>query len=141
MQWFKLRPTFQYELPETRQHYLDELSSRCRQLNQPTLFFMHGEYGELHLPPDQHRLWSPHLSFSVETNAKQAILRGRFAPRVEIWTPIWIFYLAMSFTAFFAFTLAFSQWMLGKSAWGAGIGIAAMLLILLLYVIAHIGQQ
>lgn len=141
MQWFKLRPTFQYELTNSQQHYLDKLASEARRLNQPQVFLMHGEYGELHLSADQHRLWSPHLSFYIEPNDQHATLHGRFAPRVEIWTTVWIFYLAMSFSAFFAFTLAFSQWMIGEAAWGAWVGLAAIVSIIFLYAVAHIGQQ
>lgn len=141
MQWFKLRPTFERLLPKDRQFYLDLLAAKCKQQNNPDLFLMHGEYGELHLPREQHRLWSPHLSFYVESRGDGAILYGRFAPRVDIWTSVWIAYLAMAFTAFFAFTLAFAQWVLSENAWGLWIGIASIAGILMLYAIAHTGQQ
>lgn len=141
MQWFKLRPTFQRSLSRDRQYYLEMLAEKCKQLNNAELFLMHGEYGEIHLPREHHRLWSPHLSFYVESRGEQTVLYGRFAPRIEIWTSIWIAYLVMAFTAFFAFTLAFSQWTLGESMWGFWIGCAAIGGLFLLYVIAHTGQQ
>ena len=141
MSWFKLRPTFEYALPEPPQGYLDKLNTEFKRVGDTTLFIMHNEYGEFHLPKDQHRLWSPHLSFYLEAHENSTTLHGRFAPRVEIWTSVWIFYLAMSFTAFFAFTLAFTQWMLNLNCWGMWIGLLAIALIGLLYVIAHVGQQ
>jgi hypothetical protein len=47
----------------------------------------------------------------------------------------------MSFSAFFGLALAYSQWTLGGTPWGSWISIIAMIAIIALYVVAHIGQQ
>jgi hypothetical protein len=47
----------------------------------------------------------------------------------------------MAFSAFYGFALAYSQWMLGEPAWGVWVAAAALLTILVLYVVAHVGQQ
>ncbi|MEZ6074966.1 MAG: hypothetical protein R3C56_04595 [Pirellulaceae bacterium] len=60
---------------------------------------------------------------------------------LEVWTFVWIVYLAMSFTAFFGLVLAYSQWMLGESVWGLWAAVAALIAISTLYVVANIGQQ
>lgn len=70
---------------------------------------MHGEYGELRLAAVEHRLRLPHLSFYVSERDGRTLIRGRFAPRLEVWTFVWIVYLAMSFTAFFGLVLANSR--------------------------------
>jgi len=140
MSIFSLRPTFEIPLAEERQPAIDKLAAeftRSQQLG----FLMHGEYGELHLQAAEHRLWSPHLSFYVSQRGEQTLIHGRFAPRLEVWTFVWVIYLAMSFTAFFGLALAYSQWMLGESGWGLWVATLAVLAIAALYVIANVGQQ
>lgn len=141
MQWFQLRPTFEIPLAESRESTMNKLSSECAKVGDHKSFFMHGEYGELHLPVECHRLWSPHLSFYVSSRNDHGLIHGRFAPRIDVWTFVWINYLAMSFTAFFGFALAYSQWMLGEPMWGAWVAALAMVAIGVLYMVAHIGQQ
>jgi hypothetical protein len=141
MQWFRLRPTFEILLSEDRASAMQKLALEYEKLRQPNSFFMHGEYGELHLPPEEHRLWSPHLSFYVTERNQACLIHGRFAPRMDVWTFIWIIYLAMSFIAFYGFALAYSQWMLGEPIWGIWVALSSLLSIFSLYLIAHVGQQ
>ncbi len=146
MQGFTLRPTFEIPLAESRTDAIAKLSIEFSKAldskaNEPGSFLMHGEYGELHLPVAEHRLWSPHLSFYICERNQGGLLRGRFAPRIEIWTLVWVFYLALAFTAFFGLIFAYSQWMLREPTWGHWIAVLALGLILLLYLTANVGQQ
>ncbi|TVQ01577.1 MAG: hypothetical protein EA381_05390 [Planctomycetaceae bacterium] len=141
MPWFRLRPTFQISLAESREAAIEKIHRLYDPQGPDTLMFIHGEYGEFHLPPESHRLWSPHLSFYVHDQDGAGVIHGRFAPRLEIWTFVWVAYLAMAFTAFFGLTLGFSQWTLGETSWGFWVGIAALLAVLVIYVVAHLGQQ
>jgi hypothetical protein len=141
MQWFRLRPTFQLELIDSREVVIEKLKTFHAQANNSDHFRLFGEYGELHLPAREHRLWSPHLSFYVLATDNGSTIHGRFAPRVDVWTVVWISYLLMIFTAFFAGALAISQWQLGQSLWGLGLMIAALLIWALIYVVAQVGQQ
>ncbi len=141
MQWFHLRPTFELQLRESREAAIAKLAAEQRRTGDDPLFLMFGEYGELHLPQREHRLWSPHLSFYVHQHAQHVALHGRFAPRVDVWTTVWIVYLAMIFTAFFGITVAASQWMIQESSWGGWIALAALVVLALLYIVAHVGQQ
>jgi hypothetical protein len=84
---------------------------------------------------------SPHLSFYVSEVDKHTLVHGRFAPRVDVWTVVWIAYLVFIFTAFFGLVFGFSQWMLGEWAWGFGVGVSAILCWVSLYVVANVGQQ
>lgn len=141
MQWFRFRPTFEVRLEETREVAMEKLKNEFLRLAERDRFAMYGEYGELHLPPAEHRLWSPHLSFYVTERNQDCIIHGRFAPRLDVWTSVWIAYLAMVFSAFFGAMLAYSQWMLGESMWGMIVVVTSLLIVLTLYVVAHIGQQ
>jgi len=148
MQWLRLRPTFQFALRDSRQEAIERLAALYENDRQPDRFLMHGEYGELHLPREEHRLWSPHLSFYVveppsspDSHATGAWLPGRDAPRVEIWTIVWILYLVLAFTAFFGAILAYVQWLLGGSWFGLWLTLGALLAWASIYWIAFIGQQ
>lgn len=147
MSLFKLRPTFCLSLRESRAVAIERLRAAYEQTNAPESFKMFGEYGELHLPVSEHRLWSPHLSFYVaerpaDDAQRSALIHGRFAPRLEVWTLVWIVYLFMSFSTFFGLTLAYSQWMLNENpAWGIGIAVVGVVAINSLTAVAAIGQQ
>lgn len=141
MSWFRLRPTFDLPLDQPREVIISKLSELQAQHPNKQLFLMFGEYGELHLPPHEHRLWSPHLSFYLNEVDHKAVVHGRFAPRIDVWTVVWIAYLVFLFSAFFGLVLGISQWTLDETAWGLWVAVAAIFLWLSLVVVAHVGQQ
>ncbi|HBJ37432.1 MAG TPA: hypothetical protein DDZ51_22295 [Planctomycetaceae bacterium] len=141
MQWFRLRPTFEIQLDIDRSEAMRRIQTHYDSLGPIHSMFLHGEYGEFHLASAEHRLWSPHLSFYVDQQGDQALIHGRFAPRLEVWAFVWVVYLAMAFSAFFGVALAYSQWSLGGSAWGGWVAVVAIVAIFTLYAVAHIGQQ
>ena len=141
MQWFTLRPTFEIQLTDSQQDAVEKMDRAYKVIGDRKYFLVFGEYGELHLPPSEHRVWSPYLAFSVNPNGEHSYIHGRFAPRLEIWTFVWICYMTFAFTAFFGFILGFSQFMIGANAWGTWIGMSALLFWGTLIVVAHIGQQ
>ena len=153
MRWFQLRPSFRYSIHGSRDEAIVRLQHVFERVGQPSIFFMHGEYGELHLPVDEHRLWSPHLSFYLieppdpenlargDAATPSCDLRGLFAPRPDVWTFVWILYLVFAFTAFFALIFAYVQWMLAHSLSGLWVAIFSCAVLLCIYVVAHVGQQ
>jgi hypothetical protein len=141
MSWFRLRPTFDIPLNQSREVVIERLVELQAQHPNRQLFLMFGEYGELHLPPQEHRLWSPHLSFYLMETDQKAVVHGRFAPRVDVWTVVWIAYLVFLFSAFFGLVLGISQWTLNETAWGVWVAVGAMVLWFSLFVVANIGQQ
>lgn len=141
LQYLKLRPTFEIPIKVPRDEAMRRLQDAYRRENDHRRFFVHGEYGELHIPPVEHRLWTPHLSFYVCDLGPTPFIHARFAPRLEVWTLVWVVYLALAFSAFFSFIIAYSQWAIGETTWWHWLGLLALLAILALYLIAHIGQQ
>ncbi len=139
--WFVLRPTFEIPISTSREVAMQRLMEICQKRNEPTQFLMHGEYGELHLPKVEHRLWSPHLSFYIGQGESEPKIYGRFAPRLEIWTLVWVLYLAIAFTAFFSFAMAYSQWAIGERTSLHWLAIASLMAIFGVYAVAYIGQQ
>lgn len=138
---FRFRPTFELSVAVSRDEAMERLQQEFLRVRDRERFAMYGEYGELHLPSAEHRLWSPHLSFYLLEREQQCFLLGRFAPRPDVWTTVWIVYLAMIFFAFFGAIIAYTQWSVGTTAWGVWIVMASLLVIAGLYGIATIGQQ
>ncbi len=103
------------------------------------LFF--GNYAELHIPKDELRYWSPHLSLSIEGDHQAAHIQGRLSPRQEIWTFVCVVYLALAFTGFFALMYSVSLWALGEFTWMGVVPPLCVLGIGLLYLISKVGQS
>ena len=146
MGWFRLRPTFEIPVSVSRVEVIERLRKAAQEVGKPARFRMFGEYGELHLPAEQHRLWSPHLTFYISqpgpgAGLDESSVHGRFAPRVDVWTVVWIGYLLLLFTAFFAGALGFSQWQVGEAVWGFWVALAALVSLAAIYLVAHFGQQ
>ncbi|MFO1062901.1 MAG: hypothetical protein U0892_03385 [Pirellulales bacterium] len=137
---FQLRPTFDLQAVDSAAAVIDRLAALQSVHSDRKLFAMYGEYGELHVPQAEHRFWSPYLSFAVSESEQGTIIHGRFAPRLEVWTLVWILYLAMGFAGFFGAMMACSQWMLSVPAWGAIIAVASCVGIGSLSLAARIGQ-
>ncbi|MEZ6097121.1 MAG: hypothetical protein R3C03_23340 [Pirellulaceae bacterium] len=137
----RLRPTFEIPVVGSRTEVMEKLLHEFNAHSKRPEFQMYGEYGELHLHKDETRLWSPHLSFYVHEHDGTSLIRGRFAPRLEVWTLVWIAYLFMAFSAFFGLVFAYSQWILGNHAWGLWVTAVAMMLLVVIYVVADVGQK
>jgi len=141
MQWIRFRPSFHIDLMETREQAIAKLSEEFRLRNDREHFVLSDEYGELHLPRSEHRLWSPYLAFYIHHKEGKSFVDGKFSPRLHILGFVWFVYLVMAFTFFFSCILACSQWVLGVSPWGLWLAFTAAVVVVILYVIAHIGQQ
>lgn len=144
VQWvqFAIRPTFTLDIPYPRQEAISRFASTLQELNDETLYLSHGDYAEFHLEPHLHRLWSPHLSvYFLEDHApNHSVLFGRFAPRPNVWTLVWIFYLLFFCSIFFAAIFGGSQWMIGQFPWGWAVVITTAILYAGLFLASKIGQ-
>jgi hypothetical protein len=115
---FKLRPEWSIDLEDAPPAVIEKLDQVYRRSANDGHFRMYGDYGELHLPVREHRLWSPQLAFSIDELDSRSRIRGRFSPRTDIRAVVWILYLLMLFTAFYGAALAYSQWTAKIPMWG-----------------------
>ena len=140
---WSIRPTFQIQLSTPREDAIVRFEVAMLQQTPANLFLTYGEYAEFHLEDELHRFWSPHLSiyFLPGCSDSHCELFGRFAPRPNIWTLVWIFYLAFFCCIFFASIFGGSQWMIGHFPWGLAIAAATMVLYLGLFLASQIGQS
>jgi hypothetical protein len=136
-----MRPTFELELPYPKSEFVRLVQAELKKPQWHSTSLVFDDYAELHIPPSERRYWSPHLSLSFDGDDHQTQVLGRFAPRQEVWTLVWIIYLVLAFTAFFALIFAYAQWTLGQSMWVILIAPLALAGIGTLYVISYVGQQ
>jgi hypothetical protein len=68
-------------------------------------------------------------------------LMGRFAPRPNVWTLVWILYLAFFCAIFFAAIFGGSQWLVGEFPWAWAIVLATIVPYAGLFLASQIGQS
>jgi hypothetical protein len=141
MQALKIRPTFEILLPVNRITAVEKIRKEIENLERKDLNRLFGNYGELYLPPAECRLWSPFLAFHVDELGEESLVNGRFAPRLEVWTFVWVVYLAMAFSVFFGLVVGYVQWFIGEPVWGLAVAGFGVLVIAVLHIVASVGQQ
>jgi hypothetical protein len=137
-----LRPTFEIHLPLDR----DEVDRRIRLILKQDLWkpisSSFERYTELHVPKDEVRYWSPNLSLLVDHDSGSGTrIYARFAPRQDVWTFVWVIYMALTFTAFFAMIYVYAVSLMKQSTWMSVVPILAIIGIAMLHIASRIGQQ
>jgi hypothetical protein len=137
-----LRPTFEIHLPLER----DEVDRRIRLILKQDCWkpisSSFERYTELHVPKEEVRYWSPNLSLLVDHDSGSGTrIYARFAPRQDVWTFVWVIYMALTFTAFFAMIYVYAVSLMKQSTWMSVVPILAIIGIALLHMASRIGQQ
>ena len=140
MQFTPMRPTFEMELPYSKEEVIRLVAVELKKPNRSNTYLLFDQYAELHIPKSEIRYWSPHLSLSFDGDSMHTTVHGRFAPRQEVWTLVWVIYLILAFSAFFASVFECAFWMMGKSSWFGLAAIFALVGIGSLYLMSQIGQ-
>ncbi len=141
MQLFVLRPTFDFTLLESHETAVQKITAAYQGSSDKDLLRVFGEYGEIHLPSSEHRIWSPHLSFSLDQRDGKTVVHGRFAPRFEIWTFVWMGLYGICNGGIFRIHACLRpvhdrQQSVGPLAWLCRVAAMGLLI-----AVAHIGQQ
>jgi len=115
----RMRPTFRAQLDADRDTAMDRIRGA---LSEDERFAGRwrgkGRWAEVHVPHDERRLWSPHLSIRLDDDPTGCTLFGRFAPHPEVWTFFMFLYFALSFAVVFGGVFGYVQWASNESAWG-----------------------
>jgi hypothetical protein len=140
---FSMRPTFQVVLPVAKQELQQRIKERLVTETWDWESYVFDGYFEMHIPTKELRYWSPHLSISMDDLKGETRIHGRFAPRQQVWTLVWVLYLAFVFTALFSLLFALSSMHAKDSEW-RWIWVlcpASIAGIILLYLVSFIGQS
>ncbi len=137
-----LTPAFDMHLPlpvSTVDQKIREILSR-EPWSQNCLAFE--RFAELHVPKTELRYWTPHLSLTLDDDgANGTRIHARFEPRQEVWTFVWVVYLALGFTAFFAMIYVYAVSLLKQSTWMSAVPILALTGIAALHFASRTGQR
>ena len=136
-----MRPTFEMQLPFSKEEVIRRIGVELKKPNRSNTCLLFDQYAELHIPESDIRYWSPHLSLSFDGDSVHTRVQGRFAPRQEVWTLVWVIYLILAFSAFFASVFECAFWMMGQSSWFGLAAILALVGIGALYLMSQIGQM
>jgi hypothetical protein len=137
----RLRPSRRIHLPVPREEAIAAVRaaldrSACRETWSGT-----GRWCEIHLPEEEQRIWTPHLSIRADHEAAGSSLYTRFAPRPGVWTFFVFLYGAVAFLTLFGGILGYVQAVSGEPAWGfwaVWLGIPALVG---LHVVSYVGQR
>lgn len=114
----KLRPTFTVPLPMPRDEAVARLRAGLDASPASECWQGKGRWCEIHIPREQQRIWSPHLSLRLDHEDEGCSVFGRFAPRPEVWTFFVFLYTGVAFLVLFGATLGYVQWVSNEAAWG-----------------------
>jgi hypothetical protein len=118
----RLRPTFTVALKPDRRTAIEAIRDRLALEDRFEGRWMgKGRWAEIHVPANDRRLWSPHLSIRVdppEDATDGSTLFGRFAPNPEVWTFLMFLYFAVAFLVVLGAIFGYVQWASDEPSWG-----------------------
>lgn len=137
----RIRPSFNRVVPKPPDRVLRHVKHAIIQRDVPFTGAFYDRHALLDLPESEQRIWSPQLSLDVETHPEGARVRGLFAPRPSVWTFYVTAYAALGFGGLLGVLFGTSQMSLGMEASGLWAVPFAVVLAMLVYGTAWIGQR
>ncbi len=138
----QLRPTFRVPLEYPREVAVERIRARlvAREELQGR-WRGKGRWAEIHVPEAERKLWSPHLSLTVEDRGDASELSGRFAPNPEVWTFFMFVYVGVVFFILLGGTFGYVQWASNEPAWGLWAVWLGVPMLGLLHATSAVGQR
>jgi hypothetical protein len=137
----RLRPKFKLDLLLPP----DEAMQRIRQgFDTPELrgtTMSAGRHAEFHVDEQERKVWSPRLTVQVEDAPGGSSLRGRFAPRADVWTGFMFVYFLVVFLILFGATLGYVQQVSDETPWGYWAIPVGLLVVGLIHGLSYLGQR
>jgi len=137
----KIRPTFEVRLPLPAPESIELIRMHMTDTDSQVRSLSAGKCADFFIAEEERRFWSPHLSVQVYDSEDGSLLRGRFAPRPEIWTFVMFVYFLMAFVTLFGLSFGYVQWAIGESPWGLVAIPVGVFVIVLLHTASWIGQR
>jgi hypothetical protein len=100
-----------------------------------------GRWCEIHLPEEEQKIWTPHLSLRLDHEDRGSSIFARFAPKPEIWTFFMFLYVLVVFLILFGATFGYVQWASNEPAWGLWAVWLGLPVLGLIHLAAYMGQR
>jgi hypothetical protein len=142
MSSFRIRPQFTHtvdsSLAVTREQILRALAQQAPGFEVRAF----PEFIAIHFAEGERRYWSPRLFLNLDTTeAGVTRIEGVYGPEMEIWSVFVYGYLATGLLGTFAGILGFAQRAVGAEPWGLWVLAAMLVVAVLLYLGAQLGQK
>lgn len=113
------RPSLRIPLSLTREEGIEAVRSRVAAVVPANNWIGKGRWCEIHLPSEEQRIWSPHVSLRLDhEDDGSCSIFARFAPRPEVWTLFVFGYGAVAFLVLLGAVFGYVQWASDEAAWG-----------------------
>ncbi len=137
----RMRPRFERVVAASPDAVVHRLAHALNDPRSPFVAQVAGRHLHLRVAAPERRLWSPHLNLEVEPHPEGALVLGHFGPHPDVWTFFVALYAVLAFTATVGLLFGASQWMLGTTPVAFWAVPLALLLALLVYGLALVGQR
>jgi len=142
MSSFRIRPRFtqtvEFSLAETRERILRSFASHSPAYDIKSF----PEFIGVHYGDNERRYWSPRLFLSLKSTMENTTLvEGIYGPECEVWSIFVYGYLLTGMLGIFSGILGFAQRHIDSYPWGLWVCGAMIVLAVLLYLFAQLGQK
>lgn len=135
-----MRPRFEFQLPVTRERWLDALRSLLESDTGSLRGQVFRKHAVVEMRDRERTFWSPYLNLEVEDEPDGSAIRGRFSPHPHVWTMFMAVYILLAIVALGGLTYGIVQYTLGQSPWSLWIVPSAVALFAFVYGATLIGQ-
>jgi hypothetical protein len=135
-----MRPRFEFQLPVTREAWLDALRSALQDDAESLRGQVFRKHAVVEMRDRERTFWSPYLNLAVEDEPDGSAIRGRFSPHPNVWTMFMAVYILLAIIALGGLSYGMVQYTLGEAPWALLIAPGAVALFGFVYGATLIGQ-
>jgi hypothetical protein len=135
-----MRPRFEFQLPVTRETWLDALRSALQDDAGSLRGQVFRKHAVVEMRSTDRTFWSPYLNLEVEDEPDGSVIRGRFSPHPNVWTMFMAVYILLAIVALGGLSYGMVQYTLGEAPWALLIAPGAVALFGFVYGATLIGQ-
>ena len=138
---FRVRPKIRCVTPMTKEEIFSRFNQFLKDTDKPIRGRKLSGHIELYVNPDQQHYWSPILTIVFDAVEGGTAVKGRFGPHPKVWTMYMFFYFFALVLTLFSGLVGAVQLQMGKSPWAFWIFWVGVLLLVLIYLAAQVGQR
>lgn len=138
---FQIRPRFTLDVPQSVAELDRHFKNYFQTHDLPYTSSIRPGYLHYYPKPEDHHVWSPHLSLTAEDTDQGAHIRGHYGPSPVVWTAIMFVYAAIALLLVICSVIGMSHWSLGESTailWAVPVLLVALSSV---YLVSYFGQK